>query len=100
MDIKKVLASERTKNAKVMMEIATNNYIKNRDEALKRVNKNELKERVKKIKEYSIENLDNLKTKAIENLERQKIKVFEAKDAKEACEIALKLIPKLSLIHI
>jgi len=98
MDIKKVLASERTKNAKVMMEIATDNYTKNRNEALKTVNKDELKEKIKKIKEYSIDNLDDLKAKAIENLERQKIKVFEAKTAKEACEIALKLIPKKQLV--
>jgi len=98
MDIKKVLASERTKNAKVMMEIAANNYTKNRDVALGRINKEELKERVKKIKEYSISNLDTLKAKAIENLERQKIKVFEAKTAKEACEIALRLIPKKQLV--
>ena len=48
MDVKKVLALERTKNAKVMMEIATNNYTKNRDEALKRVKKDELKEKVRK----------------------------------------------------
>ena len=98
MDIKKVLASERTKNAKVMMEIATDNYTQNRDEALKRIDKDGLKEKIKKIKEYSIDNLDSLKAKTIEKLERQKIKVFEAKTAKEACEIALKLIPKKQLI--
>jgi len=98
MDLKKVLASERTKNAKVMMEIATNNYIQNRNDVLKAVNKEELKEKLKKIKEYSIDNLNGLKTKAIENLERQKIKVFEAKTAKEAVEIALKLIPKRQLV--
>jgi iron-sulfur cluster protein len=98
MDIKKVLASERTKNAKEMMEIATDNYIKGRDDSLKNVDKKGLKEKIKKIKEYSIDNLDSLKAKAIENLEKQKIKVFEAKTAKEACEIALKLIPKKQLI--
>ncbi len=98
MDVKKVLASERTKNAKEMMEIATDNYIKNRNDALKTVNEKEMKEKIKKIKEYSIDNLDSLKSKAIENLERQKIKVFEAKTAKEACEIALKLIPKKQLV--
>ena len=98
MDIKKVLASERIKNAKIMMEIATNNYTENRNKVLEEVNKEELKERVKKIKEYSIDNLNSLKTKAIKNLERQKIKVFEAKNAKEAREIVLKLIPKKQLI--
>ncbi len=98
MDLKKVLKSERTKSAKVMMGIAASNYMKNRDEALKGIDKKDLKERVKKIKEYSISHLDELKKKAIENLERQKIKVFKAKDAKEAREIALKLIPKKELV--
>jgi len=98
MDLKKVLKSERTKSAKVMMEIAVKNYMRNRDEALKRIDKKEFKEKIKKIKEYSISNLDKLKKRTIENLEKQKIKVFEAKDAKEAREIALKLIPKNELI--
>jgi len=98
MNLKKVLASERTKTAKEMMEIAANNYTTNRDEALKSIKEDELKEKVKKIKEYSIDNLNGLKSKAIKNLERQKIKVFEAKDAKEACEIVLKLIPKKQLV--
>jgi iron-sulfur cluster protein len=80
------------------MEIATDNYVKNRNDVLKGVNEKELKEKIRKIKEYSIDNLNSLKSKAIENLEKQKIKVFEAKDAKEACEIALKLIPPKQLI--
>jgi len=98
MDLEKILKSERTKSAKVMMEQAASNYMTNRDEALKRIDKKEMKDKIIKIKEYSIENLDELKKKAIENLEKQRIKVYEAKDAKEACEIALKLIPKGQLI--
>ncbi|MDI6826609.1 MAG: LUD domain-containing protein [Candidatus Aenigmarchaeota archaeon] len=98
MDLKKVLASERIKFGKELMEQASTNYMKNRDEALRGINEEELKEKVKKIKEFSIVNLESLKKKAIENLEKQKIKVFEAKDAKEACEIALRLIPKNELI--
>jgi len=98
MDLKKILASERTKSAKKMMEIAAANYMTNKDEALKRIDKKEMKKKLRKIKEYSISHLDELKSKAIENLERQGIKVFEAKDAKEACKIALKLIPKKELI--
>jgi L-lactate dehydrogenase complex protein LldG len=98
MDLKKILKSERTKSAKIMMELAASNYRTNRDESLKRVNKEEVKEKVRKIKEYSISNLEDLKSKAIKNLEKQKIKIFEAKDAKEARKIALKLIPKKELI--
>jgi len=98
MDLEKILKSERTKNAKIMMEIAANNYTKNRDKALEKINKEEMKEKIKEIKKYSIDNLEKLKAKAIENLEKQKIKVFEAKDAKEAVKIALDLIPKNELI--
>jgi iron-sulfur cluster protein len=98
MDLEKVLKSERTKSAKMMMEEAATNYMNNRDEALKRIDQKEMKEKIRKIKEYSIENLGELKKKTIENLEKQRIKVFEAKDAKEACEVALKLIPKGDLI--
>lgn len=98
MDLEKILKSERTKSAKVMMEIAAANYMTNRDEALKRVDKKELKEKIRKIKEYSISNLKKLKKSAIKNLEKQGIKIFEAQDAKEAREIALKLIPKKELI--
>lgn len=98
MNLEEILKSERTKSAKVMMDLAATNYKTNRDEALKRINEKELKEKIKRIKEYSIDNLDSLKSKAIENLERQKVKIFEAKTAEEACEIALKLIPKKQLI--
>jgi iron-sulfur cluster protein len=98
MNLEKILESERTKSAKVMMELAATNYIAGRDEALKRIDEKEMKEKIRKIKEYSISNLQELKSKAIENLEKQRIKVFEAKDSREACEIALKLIPKNELI--
>ena len=98
MDLKKVLASERIRLGREMVGLASANYLKNRDDVLRGVNKKELIEKVKKIKEFSIENLESLKKKAIENLEKQKIKVFEAKDADEACKIALKLIPEKELI--
>jgi len=45
MEIKKVLTSERTKSAKIMMELAAANYMKNRDEVLERIDKEELKKR-------------------------------------------------------
>jgi len=98
MGLKDILASERIKSAKLMMEVAAENYMKNRDDVLKGIDKGELKEKIKKIKEYSISHLDELKTKAIENLKKQKINGFEAKNAKEACKIGLKLIPEKELI--
>jgi iron-sulfur cluster protein len=98
MNLKGVLRSERTKFAKKMIELASSNYITNRNEALRNIDEKKLKKRIKKIKKYSISNLKELKSKAIKNLEKQRIKVFEAKDAKEAREIALKLIPKKELV--
>ncbi len=94
MDLKKVLTSERTITGKKALKTAFANYTLNRGKALQKIDEKTLKEQLKKIKENSLSNLDNLKRKAIENLKEQKIQVFEAKDAKEACKIALELIPK------
>ncbi len=94
LDLKKTLTSERTKTGKKAFKTAFANYTSNRSQALKKIDEKALKEQLKKIKEYSISNLDDLKKKAIANLKEQKIQVFIAKDAKEACDIALKHIPK------
>jgi len=94
MDLKKVLTSERTITGKKALKTAFVNYTLNRGKALQKIDEKVLKEQLKKIKENSLLNLDNLKRRAIENLKEQKIQVFEAKDAKEACKIALELIPK------
>ncbi|MBL7170196.1 MAG: lactate utilization protein [Candidatus Aenigmarchaeota archaeon] len=98
MDLKKVMDTERIKLGKKMMQVATVNYTRNRTNALKTIDEEELKKKIRKIKEYSISNLDKLKKQAIKNLESRHVKVFEAKDAKEARKIALKLIPKGELI--
>jgi len=94
MNLKETLKSERIIRGKKALKTAFVNYTLNRNKALRKVDEKALKEQLKKIKENSISNLDNLKRKAIENLKEQKIQVFEAKDAKEACKIALELIPK------
>ncbi len=98
MNLDKVMKSERIKQGKEMVKIATVNYTKNRADSLKKINKKEFKERIRKIKEYSISNLEKLKKETIKNLEERHVKVFEAKDAKEARKIALKLIPEKELI--
>jgi len=94
MDLKETLRSERIVTGKKALKTAFANYTLNRSKALQKVDEKTLKEELKKIKEYSISNLDDLKRKAIENLKEQKIEVLEAKNAKEACKIALELIPK------
>ncbi|MBD3155041.1 MAG: lactate utilization protein [Candidatus Aenigmarchaeota archaeon] len=93
-NLKKTLKSERVKVGKETVIENYNNYLENRKKSQKDVDVDKLKEELKEIKKYSIENLDELKRKTIKNLKEQNIQVFEAKDAKEARKIALKLIPK------
>jgi len=93
-NLKNVLKSERVQTGKKTVIDNYNNYLKSREKAQEDVDIDTLKEKLKEIKKYSIQNLDELKKKAIKNLKEQNIQVFEAKDAKEARKIALKLIPK------
>ncbi|MEM5793962.1 MAG: LUD domain-containing protein [Candidatus Aenigmatarchaeota archaeon] len=94
MGISNLLASERIIKAKESTEKAFRSYLIFRQKSLERVDVGKLKKELRRIKEESISNLEELKKKARENLESQGVKVFEAKDAKEAREILLKLIPK------
>jgi len=96
--LEKILKEERIKNAKKTFEKAFTTYLVNRARAMKKIDVESLKKELRRIKEFSIKNLDSLKEKAIKNLREQNIKVFEARDAKEAREIALKLIPEGKLI--
>ena len=59
---------------------------------------NELKDRLRKIKEDSINNIKELKKKAIESLERNGMKVIEAKDADAAAKEIRKIIGSEKLI--
>ncbi|MEM5883036.1 MAG: LUD domain-containing protein [Candidatus Aenigmatarchaeota archaeon] len=80
--------------AKELTEKAFRSYLIQRQKSIEKVDVEKLKKELRRIKEESISNLEELKKKTIENLESQGVKVFEAKDAKEAREILLKLIPK------
>jgi len=93
-NLEKIIESERVQSGKSIVLKSYGNYLKNREKALKGINVEKLKEKLKKIKKNSISNLDELKKKTISSLKLQNIQVFEAKDAKEARVIALKLIPK------
>jgi L-lactate dehydrogenase complex protein LldG len=94
MNLEGILKEERILKGKESLREAFLSYYKSREEAFRKIDVKELKERLRKIKEFSIANLENLKEKAIKNLSSQGIQVHEAKTASEACEIALKLIPK------
>jgi L-lactate dehydrogenase complex protein LldG len=93
-NLKNVLKSKRVQTGKKTVIDNYNNYLKSREKSQEGVDIDALKQQLKDIKKYSIQNLDKLKKKAIKNLKEQNIQVFEAKDAKEARKIALKLIPK------
>ncbi|MCS7123245.1 MAG: LUD domain-containing protein, partial [Candidatus Aenigmarchaeota archaeon] len=81
---------ERIKNAKRNMKKLIENYkIK-----LEAIDINEIKKKIKEIKEKSILNLKEIKEIAIKNLEKRGIKVFEASDREEAKKILKKLIKK------
>ena len=94
MSLSKILNSSRIKNAKIASEEAFRQYLLYREKSFEKVNIESLKKELRRIKEYSVSNLEELKKKTVENLKSQGIKVFEAKDAKEAKEILLKIIPK------
>ena len=61
---------------------------------MEKIDAEELKKELRRIKETSLSNLNELKKKAVENLKSQGIKVFEAKDSEEARKILLEVIPK------
>jgi iron-sulfur cluster protein len=94
MSLSEILNSSRIKNAKIASEEAFRQYLLYREKSFEKVNIQSLKKELRRIKEYSVSNLEELKKKTVENLKSQEIKVFEAKDAKEAKEILLKIIPK------
>ncbi|MFH7882596.1 MAG: LUD domain-containing protein, partial [Candidatus Aenigmatarchaeota archaeon] len=98
MKIEDILVSDRTNNAKASIEKAFKTYFKNREEILKNLDKENLKKELRRIKEYSLENLEELKIKTISSLKAQGIKVYEVKDVKEAKEVLFKLIPKDEII--
>ena len=93
MQLSEILESERIKNARNSFKIAFQTYLINREKAMEGVDLARLKKELRRIREFSIKNLQFLKSKAIENLKKHGINVFEARDAKEAKEILYDLIP-------
>ena len=83
MELKEILESERTKEARKGFNIAFQTYLTNREKALEGIDEESLKKELIRIKKESIRNLNALKAKAIENLRKQGVQVFEAKDSKD-----------------
>jgi len=98
MNLKEVLISERMVSARKAFGPAFGSYTTNRINALKKVDENTLKEKLRGIKKNSIDNLEQLKKQAIQNLKAQGIKVFEAKNAREARKIIERIIPGGKLV--
>lgn len=89
-----ILKEERLRKGREALENATLAYIESRAKAFKTNDVELLKEKLRKIKELSISNLDHLVDRAIERLTDQGINVHVARDSEEACGLALELIPK------
>ncbi|MCM8785615.1 MAG: LUD domain-containing protein [Candidatus Omnitrophica bacterium] len=98
MSLEQILVSERIKNAKKSLEVSLQTYLINRNKAFENNDIEKIKKELKRIKEFSINNLEELKNKTVKNLKEQGIKVFEAKDIEEAKKIVLDIIPKGELV--
>jgi iron-sulfur cluster protein len=92
--LEQVLTDKKLKEDRRAFEISYSNYIRRRNEVLKNIDVNELKEKLMKIRESSIEKLIELKNLTIKNFEQQGIAVHEARNAREAREILFSLIEK------
>ncbi|MCX6709595.1 MAG: LUD domain-containing protein [Candidatus Woesearchaeota archaeon] len=73
-------------------------YKDKREKVFENYPKEELREKLRKIKEYSILNISELKKKAVGNFEKNGIHVIEAKSSKEAVEKIREIIGKEKLI--
>jgi len=94
MDVKGLLKSEDVERGRKALKIAFKTYVTNRNKALKNIDIDELKKKVRKIRETSISQLEILKRKAIKSLKENGVEVYEALDGDEAIEIFKNLVPK------
>lgn len=74
------------------------NYIRKRTEAFSGEDIEALEDRLRKIKEESIKNLESLRKAAVENLRSAGVTVHEAEDNETARKLLRKLIPKGSSV--
>jgi len=98
MQLEQILIDEKLKEDKKAFETSYSNYMKRRNEVLKSIDVNKLKEKLRKIREKSIEKLIDLKNLTEKNLEQQGIVVHEARNIIEARKILFSLIEKGEVI--
>jgi iron-sulfur cluster protein len=98
MQLEQILIDEKLKEDKKAFETSYSNYMKRRNEVLKSIDVNKLKEKLRKIREKSVEKLIDLKNLTEKNLEQQGIVVHEARNIIEAREILFSLIEKGEVI--
>ncbi|MEM7821435.1 MAG: LUD domain-containing protein [Candidatus Aenigmatarchaeota archaeon] len=94
MKIKEILSSKRICMAKVALSEAFNTYKKNRERAMQLENIELLKKELRRIKEFSISNIENLKERAIKNLEEHGVRVLQAENSNKAKKMLLEIIPE------
>lgn len=98
MSLEEIFRSDRLIAARKALNRAFENYVKSRRIALSGIEIKKFKEKLRKIREVSIENMDSLVEKSRKNLETQGIETFEAKNAKEALKILKDIFPENELI--
>jgi iron-sulfur cluster protein len=98
MQLEQILIDEKLKEDKKAFETSYSNYMKRRNEVLKSIDVNKLKEKLRKIREKSVEKLIDLKNLTEKNLEQQGIVVHEARNIIEARKILFSLIEKGEVI--
>lgn len=89
---------EKNKDVQKLMQPIIYSYLDKRDSVLSFEDRENLKNRLKEIKDRALDDLENLEKKTIKNLEKNKIKVIFAKTIKDAQEEIKKIIGTEKLI--
>lgn len=94
MNLDKLLKDKRVKECRKAFRVAFKTYRINRSKAFKDVDKDELKRRVREIREASISQLEFIKKVGIKRLKENGVNVYEANDKDDVIKIFKKLVPK------
>ncbi|MCW1301194.1 MAG: LUD domain-containing protein [Candidatus Nanoarchaeia archaeon] len=94
MKIEEVLKEKKARVVKQALATASLYYFDAWMKSVEEVDLTELKEKLRQIKEFSLDHLGELKEKAVNSLSRNGICVHEARDAREAKRILRELIPR------
>lgn len=86
------------RESKLILEQVIKNYELKQEIELTKSELNEIKEKTRKIREYSIDNLNSLWKKAEKNLSSTGVIIYHAEDSEKAQKIFLKLIKGCNII--